>query len=204
MKAVAAIGSLFRVFNHVRSVIHFLGHCRSSSKTLMVFKWVSSGPNRLFSAWEDLWRSCCSDRLVWAVVCTEGVVFPLDLVLVVVARFFVVGCRVLLLRLTRHCAGVVDIPWVGVLHRVVPNVCLYTSARTVWLFDCCLNLPGLMVRCWNSHNFEKCANSWQENWEPLSLITVSRHPYLAKWLFSLFITVVALVLGSWSISQKLL
>lgn len=35
MKAVAAIGSLFRVFNDVRSVIHFLGYCRSSSKTLM-------------------------------------------------------------------------------------------------------------------------------------------------------------------------
>ena len=75
----------------------------------------------------------------------------------------------------------------------------FTAASTLPFVCWC---PGLPVRCSKPHSLAKLANFSQANCGPLSLITMSGIPCLAKWHFNFFMTVLAFVSGMLSISQK--
>ena len=74
------------------------------------------------------------------------------------------------------------------------------TAASALPFVCwCPGLPGL---CSKSHSLAKLLNFSQANCGPLSLMTMSGMPCLAKWHFSFLMMVLVVVLGRCSISQK--
>ena len=75
------------------------------------------------------------------------------------------------------------------------------TADSAWPFACWW--PGLLVLCSEPLSLPNWVNSEEVNCGPLSEITTSGVPFLAKWLFSFHTHVDALVSLSLSISQKL-
>ena len=125
----------------------------------------------------------------------------------------VVGSCVLHRQLSNLWVGLVPMDSVGVFrcartarYRSPPVALAFcrrcfaslTAASALPFVYWCPRLPG---RCLKPHSLAKLLNFSQANCGPLSLMTMSGIPCLAKWHFSFFMTVLAFVSWRWSISE---